>query len=589
MERKEPQIGTTLKLDNADRGARTLMVNAAPVIGHDGEYRGILVGFDDVTQLETAKAELERSMEAAEAANVAKSVFLANMSHEIRTPMNAIIGFADIMRRGFAESEAERQEYLSIIHSSGQHLLNLINEVLDHSKVESGQMVLENIICHPHQIAYDVLSIFRVRASERGIELKLQAATPIPDRITSDPIRLRQILTNLVGNAIKFTRQGQVGISIRFLADEGKMAFDVSDSGVGIAAQNLERIFDPFSQADSSTTRQFGGTGLGLPISRRLARLMGGDLTATSELRVGSVFTAVIDAGATDEATMLTDQNVKDSLRFVSSSEMHEIQLPPGRVLVVDDGHSNRRLVSLVLRRAGVEVETANNGVSGVEKALAQSFDAIFMDLQMPLMDGLTAMRKLKAAGCKVPIIALTAHAMKEEEARCRRAGFDDFVAKPINIDEIIAKLSVILGPPTKVPRCEARLARSQQTRTDTSPIECTLPLDDAEFREIASEFIQRLAARRVEMETCLSERQFTELAQLGHWLKGAGGTAGFDIFSDVGRRLEVAAKDHRVPDCEHIITTIADLITRVSLPDSEEFEATDDVSATHEMPAVPG
>jgi PAS domain S-box-containing protein len=590
------QLGTSLRFDSKALGVRTLMVNAAPVVGQDGHYHGILVGFDDITPLEHAKAALEKSKEAAEAASVAKSAFLANMSHEIRTPMNAILGFADVLRRGFVTSPEERQQYLDIIHSSGQHLLDLINDILDLSKVESGRMKFESINCHPHQIIHDVLSIFRVRAGEKNISLHFRIVGRIPETITSDPLRLRQILTNLVGNAIKFTDKGGIEIHARVAnAADGRqlLAFDVIDTGVGIPADKISCIFTPFSQADTSTTRNYGGTGLGLSISRKFARLMGGDITVKSIPGKGSTFTATIDPGPIDKSRLLSHEDVEVLRSAATKTEAIQYDLPNGHVLLVDDGESNRKLARLVLERSGVKVDTASNGADAVRLALAHAYDIIFMDVQMPVMDGYTAAKTLRERGIDIPIVAMTAHAMKEHQEKCLRTGYSHVLPKPVDIDDLLELTNRLLGaaeplrartasrpsylaangrPASSV--CNVSEAPGQAAPVDPiRAVKCSLPLDDPEFLEIAREFVQRLDERIREMAALWCDEDYEGLAKLAHWLKGAGGTAGFGSFTLPARSLEVSAQAKKRFECEILIDEIQQLCKRIELPESEHGE----------------
>ena len=302
MREGQPLVGIRMHLIDSHSVTRTFTVNCSPVLGNDGAYRGVLTSFDDVTQLEQKEIELRKSTAVAESANRAKSEFLARMSHEIRTPMNAILGFAEVLRRGYEQNEIERQEYLDTIHSSGKHLLELINDILDLSKIESGKLEIELARCSPHQIMTETLSIMSVRAREKNLLLDLKWDGAVPETIETDPTRFRQVITNLVGNAIKFTDKGSVRLAARIKRDGGtpKLVVDVIDSGIGMKPEALGRIFQPFAQADTSITRRFGGTGLGLSISRQIADALGGTLSVASEPGRGSVFTLTIETGSLD-------------------------------------------------------------------------------------------------------------------------------------------------------------------------------------------------------------------------------------------------------------------------------------------------
>jgi PAS domain S-box-containing protein len=566
----ESQRNRTLHLKDSAGVRRTFIVNCSPVAGARGKARGALASFEDVTLLVEKEIELRKSKELADEANRAKSEFLARMSHEIRTPMNAILGFTDVLRRGYEDSEAERLEFLNTIHSSGQHLLELINDILDLSKIESGKLEIELTRCSPHQIISEVVAALGIRAQDKGIELSFAWDGPAPATILTDPTRFRQVITNLVGNSIKFTEKGGVRLAARLDRSTARpqLVVDVIDTGIGMKPDSLKKIFDPFTQADNSITRRFGGTGLGLSISRQCATALGGGLSVQSEYGKGSVFTLSIDAGPA-EAIDIFDPLTQSPQKSAATNSSTVIRLKPAKILVVEDGTSNQKLITIVLQRAGVTVELANNGQIGFDMAMAGKYDVILMDMQMPVMDGFTATRRLREEGCNLPIIALTANAMKGEEEKCRAAGCSGYLSKPIDVDLLLGMLAELVG---ELP-ADARAARIIPSRTlaplpkDVPMLESTLPIEDPEFLEIVQEFADRLHEQIGEMQKAWEQQELSQLASLAHWLKGSGGTAGFHAFTNPAAKLERLVKEKRLDEISAALADVRDLGRRVVRP----------------------
>ncbi len=409
----------------------------------------------------------------AEVANRAKSEFLANMSHEIRTPLNAILGFADVLLSD-PGSEAV-PEQLQIIKRNGESLLRLLSDVLDLSKIEAERMTIEKRAVSPRRLVEDVASTVRWQARERGLALSVEHVEPIPDPIQTDPTRLRQVLLNLVSNAVKFTEKGSVRIVTRPGRDDGKkprLIFTVADTGVGMTEEQLAEIFEPFVQADGSTTRKYGGTGLGLAICRRLAKLLGGTISVSSTPGVGSRFEVSIPVETAGDPPAS-----KPTATVEAPGEAPPVPKPQApdvrgvRVLLAEDAPDNQRLFSFLLVKAGAKVICAENGRIAVELALAapakgMPFDAILMDMQMPEMDGYEATAKLRAAGFRGPIIALTANAMQGDRDKTIEAGCDDYVAKPVTPKGLISALAA----------CLARHADRSAAASDGNPPEEPAP-----------------------------------------------------------------------------------------------------------------
>ena len=464
--------GITSLLNGVVRVGGTIV--GALVCGHIGDCRPwhsdetVFVGVmaDQIAQVLTnaerkgAEIELQRASREAEAASRAKSDFLANMSHEIRTPMTSILGFTEILldNGNLMDAPPERVEALKTIRRNGEYLLGVINDILDLSKIEAGKMNVEYTPCSPCQIVADVISLLRVKANAKNLALQIEYAGPIPEVIHTDPTRLRQILINLASNAVKFTETGQVRLVIGLdrQAANPVLSFDLFDTGIGMSAEEVARLFRPFTQADNSTTRRYGGTGLGLTISKRLAQMLGGDLVViASRPGGGTQFRVTVATGPIDGVEMLEDPT---TATVVTGEERHakreaqSVSLAGCRILIAEDGPDNQRLVSHILQKVGASVTVVENGQLAIDATLAardsgRPFDVVLMDMQMPVMDGYEATHRLRDHGHTGPIIALTAHAMATDRDKCVRAGCTDYVSKPIDRVKLIAKTAMLWQP----------------------------------------------------------------------------------------------------------------------------------------------
>ena len=452
------RIGYEEPQQQADGQVIWLRTSKVPLRNGHGEIIGVLGIYDDISEIKRAHAELaqhryhleqlidERTAElsraraAAESANLAKSAFLANMSHEIRTPLNAITGMAHLIRR--AGLEPKQMAQLDKLEAASEHLLGIINAVLDLSKIEAGKFVLEESELDVELIFDNVIAMLRQRAQNKQLSLRVELDR-VPPRLLGDPTRIQQAVLNFAANAVKFSEAGEVLLRAsceQEAADSVMIRFEVIDHGIGIAPEAISRLFSAFEQADNSTTRKYGGTGLGLAVNRKLAEIMGGEVGVNSALGLGSTFWFTARLGKVNElalphaSTLMAGDSIEARLREKHSGR---------RVLLAEDEDINREISQELLEEVGLVVDLAVDGAEAVERARTTRYDAILMDMQMPRLDGLAATRQIRqmAEGSTVPIIAMTANAFAEDRQNCFAAGMNDFVAKPVNPDTLFAIL----------------------------------------------------------------------------------------------------------------------------------------------------
>ena len=530
-----PNHWRTFKFPLRERGGRTLLAGMSVNINHQKRAEA---------DLGAAKRVAEAAAARADAANVAKTQFLSNMSHEIRTPLTAIFGFADLLLT--ESSPADRLEYVQTIRRNGEHLLGIVNGILDLSKIEADRMDVERIPTPLPQLLEDVLGLVRHRATEKGLRLTLTHETAIPDRIETDPTRLRQILINLLGNAVKFTHRGEIHMRVGVGAPgsgPGQLRVSVTDTGIGLTAEQQAGLFNDYAQADVTHARRFGGTGLGLSISRKLARLLGGDLTVTSEAGRGSTFTVTVPAGQLAG----TRHDAKAAPMPIGLSTDRPVRLS-GRVLLADDSPDNQRLLSVHLRTAGATVDGVDDGRQAVDLALAAAaagrpYGVILMDIQMPHLDGYGATAELRGSGYTGPIVALTANAMEHERDRCLRCGCNDFLTKPIQAQMLLRTVARFLreeppAPGMPVVGTHGRLVRAA---ADAGPLLSELASESA-VAPLIPMFVASLLVKVVLIRSAAADDDMAKVVRTAHQIRGAAGGYGYPSITAVAQAIEEAA-----------------------------------------------
>lgn len=439
---------------------RYVNLTLAPEI-ENGILRGYVCLMTDITEAKMYEVELENAKRDAESANNAKSQFLANMSHEIRTPLNAIMGLSELLQTNYKD-EQERLLWLKKITRNSEHLKKIIDEILDLSKIEAGKLQLKITNFSLPQVIAQVKSILSPLANEKYLALHFETDGPIPSFINSDSVKIQHILLNLLGNAIKFSNAGSINLKVKIFYEDSEpfMQFSVIDTGIGMSDDELKHLFEPFTQVDSSMTRRFGGTGLGLTLAKQLARALGGDVyLADSTPGKGSTFVATVKTGDISKSPTITsfENLLTDPAEFIEAPQAIAKQnISDFKVLLVEDSLDNQLLVQNFLEMEGVTVDLASDGEEGMEKAKNGDHDLVIMDIQMPVIDGYTATANLRQHGYKKPIVAFTAHAFEDEKERCLKIGFTDFLSKPIKKQALVECIAKYRKPTTHRPNSEA-------------------------------------------------------------------------------------------------------------------------------------
>ncbi len=432
------------RLQDSERKYRWMMGQGCPQYDSSGYYLGFIGYNIDVSDYKKHLDDLQMAKQAADAANIIKTEFLANVSHEIRSPMSIILGFAEIMRDENM-SELERQDLLTRILRNGHQLLNIINDVLDVSKVEANKIEAESIQFSLYYLLQEIHELFDIKSQEKNLIFKINLSDSIPDLVKSDPTRIQQILTNLISNSIKFTNKGEVTLTVTSSPIENNktyISFDVHDTGIGIAPEYQNKIFKPFGQVDATISRKYGGTGLGLFLSYRLAQVLGGQLALVkSQPNEGSTFqfripVEVAEASPPVQLTLTHHLSKKSPLYGI-------------KILIVDDAEENRLLFNRFFSQTGAHVESASNGEIAIQMCQQNKYDIILTDIKMPGMDGYTVLKKIRQFDSKTPIVALTAHALTTEKDKCLQEGFSEHITKPVNRQSLISQVTKILQKKT--------------------------------------------------------------------------------------------------------------------------------------------
>lgn len=488
-----------------------------------------------------------------QAANLAKSSFLAKMSHEMRTPLTAIIGFAEASLDS-QQSMDERISALWIIRQSGNHLLKIINDLLDLAKIEAEKLDVDLCECSLFPILNDVQALVQMQAQSKQLKFGINYTYPLPAHIYTDPLRLKQIVINLCGNALKFTQTGFVYINVGFDRTSGRLTIAVQDSGIGLAPQEQSRLFQDFHQADTGVQRKYGGTGLGLSLSQKLAAMLGGKISLNSEKGVGSTFTLELAQSSAVRELVFADGAAQVPVAMAP----HEARHFSGRVLCAEDTPELSQLMSLLLRRMGLMPVMVENGALAVERAAQERFDLILLDIQMPVLDGVSAMIKLKESRCDIPVIAVTANAMKEDQAHYRAVGFADVLVKPIDRSQLQRVLETYLpaaepaDPPDSGP-IYAKFASADDAA-------------DAEMHRIMNAFADKLPGYCEQLKQAIAACQWAQAREVAHQLRGLGGGMGYPIITEIASTLQFQLKTKNYADVENIYKRLVSVAARIQM-----------------------
>jgi len=519
-------------------------------VAHTDELARLAESFNSMTNsINTSNDEKDKTLMQLREANrklenvtQAKSDFLANMSHEIRTPLTAILGYAETLKYEDTTPQTTEEAINSIL-KNGQHLQHIISDILDLTKIEANKLEIETFTISPIALLYEFETLISLYAKSKNLDFSITLTPPLPEKINTDPIRLKQILLNLCNNAIKFTQHGSIKMIVTYLADDQMLQIEVRDTGIGLTEEQQQRVFQPFTQADTSTTRQFGGTGLGLSLSQKLAHMLGGDINLKSTTNKGSSFTLTIKAGDVANEKLIESMEGLNKYKQLTPRNPASMPILKGKILLAEDTIDNQRLFSIQIKRTGAELHIANNGAEAIDAVKKEHFDLILMDMQMPVMDGLEAVRKIRLLGFTTPIIALTANAFTEFRDKCIKAGCNDYLSKPVDWQQFRQTISNYLG--------------FEELTEAVNPLYSQLVSEDAEFEEIVDGFLQKIPKTKTDIEDCFSTGEWERCRVRLHELKGLGGAMGYPELSQIVKNIEILIKNE---DYEQLQTCLTEL-----------------------------
>ncbi len=510
------------------------------ILGSIAFILGIIITYYVTVRVTRSENAFVEQRLIADEANRAKSMFLATMSHEIRSPLAAIIGFSDILRNSSLSADKSNSS-LESIHRNSKHLLHLINDILDITKIESGQFDIEVIEVSPFKILEEAEQAVWANINEKSLNFKFSYAFPLPKTIQTDPIRLKQILINLISNSIKFTNKGSINVNVSFHSKNQLMMFDVIDTGIGLTSEQQSKIFESFTQADSSTTRKYGGSGLGLNICTKLVKKLGGEISVESTIGRGSKFSFTINSGLIAKDSLI--YTLEDSATTTTSDINNTVEQLQGQVLLAEDTLDNQNLIEMYVTETGANITIVADGAQAVKMCESRQFDLILMDMQMPVLDGVEATKKIRYGDKKTPIVSLTANVLKSDYDRCFAAGANDFLSKPIDTKQFTEIL-------------QKYLKKSNQNTNQVIP---AINLD-----KLTEKFLNDLPNRMKIIVDSKNQKNWQTVAEETHKLKGLGTSFGYPEITYMSAEINLCCRNVEYDGIESLIDELDDFCVSV-------------------------